>query len=506
MPPPVALGRLAAALLLALLPAVAAAQEEERITIPKVTYSFTSDPGDFLGQGAAGTRTSATGTWRLKNGPFRGVDLRYSQSSPTSDSWTFCLAPESDPLQFLAPGPYAGVKRCSPDADHPGLDVTQSPRGCSTVTGSFQVASVLYDYYGSPIRFAGSFEQHCEGAGPALHGTLDAAKGTVGPAPFAAQNLVLVTVNRLFEITRAGAVVDSVPLLVAAGTSPTATHAANEIARDAALGADGRLYVFNGTGTGTGPADVVALSVFDTLAGTWEHHTVPGWSVWGSTDSAARPYGGIGLLGDHVFVTDMLRNGDDNGLIRFDTANAFAVDRFAAGNSYIDLSAGLDGKVYALRVDQKTVDVFDPDTLAAVGGPLVLDNDGDTGTPFPPIVSIAVDAGGQLFAAEIFGDIHRFSAAGVWQQELDIPLSVSVTDLDLEPDRTLILARENRIHITDTAFSGQTQVLLPDPTAGTNIDRPGFLAVHIASLAASPLFFADGFESSDTSRWSPLGG
>jgi hypothetical protein len=310
-----------------------------------------------------------------------------------------------------------------------------------------------------------------------------------------------MSVNRIFEMTRAGTVVESIPVLVDVDTNPTQTHAFAEIVRDAVMDADGKLYLFNGTGTGTGAADFVSLTVFDTFVGTWEHHTETGWSVWGPSESENEPYGGIGKLGAHVFVTDMTRNADANGLIRFDTANAFAVDRFAAGNSYIDLSAGLDGQLYALRLDKETVDVFDPVTMVAVGSPLVLDNDANPGTSFPDIVAIAVDAGGQIFGAEIFGDIHRFDTAGQSQQELDIPLSVSVTDLDLEADGTIILSRQNRIHLTDTTFSAQTQVLLPDPTAGTGIDRPGLFAVHIASPEASPFFFLDGFESGDTSAW-----
>jgi len=60
---------------------------------------------------------------------------------------------------------------------HPGLDVSFQNRGCNTVTGSFIVLDVVFSdaaatATGSPIEsFSASFEQHCEGAAPALLGT-----------------------------------------------------------------------------------------------------------------------------------------------------------------------------------------------------------------------------------------------------------------------------------------------------------------------------------------------
>ncbi|MBP9143432.1 MAG: hypothetical protein KBI44_03035 [Thermoanaerobaculia bacterium] len=495
--------RTAGALLLVVATVPLAAQEEERLTVPTVTFSYTSDPGDTIGQGGSGTVTSANGPWRLKRNSGLGVDLIFNQLQ--NNQWNFCFEPPSGPGQLLASGSFPSAVRCiSSGAATPGLDVGHGFSGCNTVTGDFQVNSLLYDYYGWPLRFTASFDQHCEGATPALHGTLNAALGTVGEAWISAENLVVVRTNRLFEFTRAGALRESFPVMLGTSTSPTGLHAFAEVVRDAVMGPDGRLYIFNGTGTGAGALDVVQLSVFDTRAGTWEHHPVPGWSIWESP-SDSHAYGGVALHGDYVFATDMLRNGDDRGIVRFDTANGFSVARFSTSTTYIDLNVGWNGLLYALRLDKFTVDVFDPSTpnLDVVGGPIVLDDDANPGTAFT-VCGITADATGEMFGVRCGGRLERFNASGQSLGFLNLSAFVP-TDIDLEEDGTIIVAYENgRLRFTSTAMAGSTEVVLPDPTNGTGIDRPGLKAIHIAAATAGPNLFDDGFESSDTGRWSAV--
>jgi len=59
---------------------------------------------------------------------------------------------------------------------HPGLDISFQNRGCNRLTGNYSVSKAVFsdkaqDATGSEIEtFAVSFEQHCEGAVPALFG------------------------------------------------------------------------------------------------------------------------------------------------------------------------------------------------------------------------------------------------------------------------------------------------------------------------------------------------
>lgn len=61
-------------------------------------------------------------------------------------------------------------------AGHPGLDVSFQNRGSNTLTGNFTVNSVSFFLDSSNVEQIGSldvnFEQHSEGATPALFGRL----------------------------------------------------------------------------------------------------------------------------------------------------------------------------------------------------------------------------------------------------------------------------------------------------------------------------------------------
>lgn len=256
----------------------------------------------------------------------------------------------------------------------------------------------------------------------------------------------------LFEVTRAGGYIGNLPILVDTDSNPTDLHDAKEDVRDVAVDHHGRVFLFNGTSTGTGPADVVRLSVFDSVNGTWDHYAGPtGWSIWESNMSSPA-FGALALFDDYVFASDTVRSGDEKGIIRFDMSDSFSSQRFADTESYIDLSLGLDGLLYGLRLDFKTVDVFDP-------------------------------------------------ATGLSQQQLDVTPSFEVTDIDIEEDGTLIGASQaQRLLFADTSLVSFSIIDLPDPSPN-NIDMPGLDSVHLAVIPPGPVF-NDGFESGDVSSWS----
>ena len=88
-----------------------------------------------------------------------------------------------DGVELIA-GPYEGATRYpfqSPAT--PGLDVSGSGRGCNTLTGRFDVLEAVYAADGSVQKFAADFEQHCEGATPALRGSVRYNASATFPPP-----------------------------------------------------------------------------------------------------------------------------------------------------------------------------------------------------------------------------------------------------------------------------------------------------------------------------------
>jgi hypothetical protein len=172
--------RLPAALLVALtLSAPAPAQV--------ATLSLQSQPGDFIGQGQTVTNHYPTGSGdtisaqirrSLPDGSPAELEFVVGQSA-TGPNVFATLFFGTDQLGLpMQPGVYGLPGNTAQRADfaqpgHAGLDVTYQNRGSNTLTGNFTVtaASFVRDAAGLHIgSFAASFEQHSEGATPALFG------------------------------------------------------------------------------------------------------------------------------------------------------------------------------------------------------------------------------------------------------------------------------------------------------------------------------------------------
>jgi hypothetical protein len=136
-------------------------------TAQSASLTMTSDQGDFIGDGrqysydtSAGDVFGSSGTRQTVN-----IDLR----AANGDWWYLDFAAPAG--QALVPMTYDSATRYlfqGPGA--PGLSVAGNGRGCNTLTGSFTVTEVTFDPFGNLERFAADFEQHCEGAQPALRG------------------------------------------------------------------------------------------------------------------------------------------------------------------------------------------------------------------------------------------------------------------------------------------------------------------------------------------------
>ena len=146
---------------------------------PYFEFRFQSDPGDYIGGGASYLRTQATGVIDSYNpSDFTGdgavdyVFLRYL-GQPFDGTFIHFWVATNQLGTNLVPGTYPNAER-APFASlgHPGLDVEMDGRGCNTLTGNFVIRDASFGPAPSLLleRLDMDFEQHCEGAAPALHG------------------------------------------------------------------------------------------------------------------------------------------------------------------------------------------------------------------------------------------------------------------------------------------------------------------------------------------------
>jgi hypothetical protein len=141
-------------------------------TTPVTLFSFVSDPGDFVGGGQSRSFSMPAYkfmAWAHDTDPAVNISMQ-SVSAPVL-AWNLDFeAPSGVRLQ---PGTYTGATRYPfNSAGVPGLSVTGGGAGCNTLTGSFIVLEAVYGPRGEVLRFHATFEQHCEGATPALRGEI----------------------------------------------------------------------------------------------------------------------------------------------------------------------------------------------------------------------------------------------------------------------------------------------------------------------------------------------
>ena len=135
---------------------------------PQTFLTLISQPGDYVGGGITQTFTPADGTFSVTN---TTTDLSISFHTPNySQFWT--LAFGSPKTQKFGRGEYEGATRTAfRSPTRPGVDVGGDGRGCNTDTGRFLVTDFALNIDGTIARLAIDFEQHCEGAPPALYGS-----------------------------------------------------------------------------------------------------------------------------------------------------------------------------------------------------------------------------------------------------------------------------------------------------------------------------------------------
>src|SRR5262249_13089812 len=135
--------------------------------------SFTSSPGDYIGQGETHRYTLGDGTWQAR------VDVGVTEPqhvmvylTPTTTPWSrwWHLDFSAGTGQPLKVGTYENARRHPFSGAQPGLDFSGTGRGCNTLTGRFVVTALVVGPGNTLDRFHATFEQHCEGRSPALTG------------------------------------------------------------------------------------------------------------------------------------------------------------------------------------------------------------------------------------------------------------------------------------------------------------------------------------------------
>jgi hypothetical protein len=123
---------------------------------------MTSDAGDYIGQGQNYLYRPIDGNFSASNSSFNFVNFFFENDA---HFWSVDL--DSPVGTILGVGTYFGATG-SPSASNPGIEVFGDGRGCNE-TGTFEVKEVTFTS-GNLASYRASFEQHCDGEAPALHG------------------------------------------------------------------------------------------------------------------------------------------------------------------------------------------------------------------------------------------------------------------------------------------------------------------------------------------------
>ena len=131
-------------------------------------YQFGSEAGDYIGQGKSATLNEGNASVRLT-----GDSARVTVNVEGVNQWhSIEFAAPAD--QQLAPGTYPLAERSSfRTGRSPGLDVSQTGRGCNAIWGSFAIRQIEFDASGQVQKLEATFLQQCEqNTAPKLTGRL----------------------------------------------------------------------------------------------------------------------------------------------------------------------------------------------------------------------------------------------------------------------------------------------------------------------------------------------
>ena len=162
-----------------------------QVTGAKFVLTLQSEAGDFIGNGKTYRYTDAdvqqffVNLFHLQSAATASPDymemiFHVGKGTKAGDFWDLTLG-TNKLNKSLVPGSYATATRAPFALDNTaGLDFDLNGSGCNTVTGRFTISAITFDCVldssGTPQQHLKqlimNFEQHCEGARPAIRGQL----------------------------------------------------------------------------------------------------------------------------------------------------------------------------------------------------------------------------------------------------------------------------------------------------------------------------------------------
>jgi hypothetical protein len=145
-----------------------AAMAVEEVTAPRTVFAYSSEAGDYIGQGGSNRYTPDNATISVRG---TSQNLTFSVVT-TSEFWFVQLAAPSG--ETLHPGVYYNAERAAFRTGRaPGVDVSGDGRGCNQIWATFEVNQITSDSSGNVTLLDGSFTQQCESpSAPALTGVV----------------------------------------------------------------------------------------------------------------------------------------------------------------------------------------------------------------------------------------------------------------------------------------------------------------------------------------------
>ena len=143
----------------------------------RTRLAMNSDPGDYVGAGRSWFYTPADASFRV-SGSRRLINFSIEGAD---GAWWFGTFAPGDGDIVTPGGTYSGT-RYPFNGPGSGMDVSGNGRGCNHLTGTFAVNEATFKDDGSLSTISLDFEQHCENALPALHGTFEYRAGDLTQA------------------------------------------------------------------------------------------------------------------------------------------------------------------------------------------------------------------------------------------------------------------------------------------------------------------------------------